>query len=156
MSALKDDEGYVVLPIIIDGYPPYNVLLEEKGAFGTSYKVRDIVAGLNFSVIKLPAGHYRWSRINFRSDHYFGIKDNGFNINVKPGVINYGGHLVIDINYRFASARYNYVNRSSSVIDELSTNYQDIYAKYSLEFAGVSPDPFIDFYRGLIDNKEEK
>ncbi|MFC4701156.1 hypothetical protein ACFO4O_13360 [Glaciecola siphonariae] len=154
LQPLAKNEGYVVIPIIIEGYVPFDVKLEETKAFGESHKVRDLESGLNFSLIKLPAGEYQWSRINFRSNHYFNLEEHDFELHVKPDVINYGGHFAIDINYRFATARYNYVNRSSSVIEKLNEHYPEIFEQYPLIFSGISPDPFIAFYNKLMRQED--
>lgn len=156
LEPLEENEAYVVIPLIVEGHIPDYIRLESTSSFGESYRAKDLVGGESFSVIKLPAGEYQWTRINMHNDRFFDLEDNNFKINVKAGVINYGGHLKVKINYRFSTAQYNYMNRSSVVMDKLKQEYPEIYGSYPLIFAGHSPDPFIAYYQQLVEEGASK
>ena len=154
IETLEKNEGYVVVPIIIRDEIPWSIRLKGKKMFGGSYTARDLSSGENFQVVKLPAGQYQWSRINLVSDFYFDLENHSFNLTVKPGVINYGGHLILNINRRFGTAQYDYVNRSSLVIEQLTDKFYTLSQQYNLEFTGHSPDPFISHYQNIIKTEQ--
>ncbi|ACA88518.1 hypothetical protein [Shewanella woodyi] len=147
LESLDENEGYVILPLVISGMLPKSITLEEASVFGNSYKVKDIKIGENFELITLPAGDYKWTKIQINKSYYFNLEEYGYDIKVNKGVVNYGGHLIIDFNAQFGTARYNYVNRSSQVIKELESCCDNLMSKYSLYFTANSEDPFIDFLK---------
>ena len=156
LTPLEQDDAYVVIPLIIEGHIPESIRLQATTIFGKSYKAKELKVGNNFSIIKLPAGEYQWNRITMYNDRFFDLDDNNFKINVRPGVINYGGHLQAKINFRFSTAQFNYMNRSSVVMDKLKESYPDIYEKYPLVFSGHFPDPFISHYKQLVEDRGSK
>lgn len=155
LEPLENDEGYLVLPVVLKGSIPDSVTIKGEGVFSDGYMFRDLTFGTNFEVIKLPAGSYKWARINVNERTYFTLKKHDFNVEVKPGVINYGGHLVIDVNLRFGTASYDYVNRSSEIIHWLQDCCSDEMSNHPLEFTSSSQDPFIDFYLNIGNGGEE-
>ncbi|WNC69929.1 hypothetical protein RI845_07270 [Thalassotalea nanhaiensis] len=150
---LGEDEGYVILPLVISGMVPESIILEDSDIFGASYKVKKLKAGENFELIILPAGEYKWSKIKVNKSYYFNLEESEFNLTVKKDKINYGGHLIIDINSQFGTANYNYVNRSSQVIKELEDCCKTLTTQYSLTFTGKSEDPYIEFYRSATTER---
>lgn len=150
LSPLADDEGYLALNIVIQSMVPESVKLESAELFGAGHLVRELKSGENFHLIKLPAGEYSWSRIQVNNSYYFNIDDQNFNVSVLPGKINYSGHLLIEIFQYYGTAYFNYVNRSSQVIDALEGCCAELSKQYPLVFTGTSPDPFIDFYHQLL------
>jgi hypothetical protein len=147
LESLGENEGYVLLPLVISGMLPESVTIEEAGVFGDSYRVRKLKAGENFELIILPVGDYKWTKIKVNESYHFNLEEHEFSLTVNKGIINYGGHLIIDINSQFGTAKYNYVNRSSQAIKELENCCKNILSKYSLSFASNSEDPFIEFLR---------
>jgi len=145
LENLSENEGYVLLPLIISGMVPESITLKEDKFFGHSYIAENLELGENFKLITLPAGDYTWTKIKINHNYYFDLDKQGFSLTVKKGVINYGGHLIVDINQMFETAKYNYVNRSSQAIDELQNCCVNLISDYSLIFSGGTEDPFIDF-----------
>jgi hypothetical protein len=156
IGPLGENEGYVILPLVVSGLIPESVTIADSNLFGNSYKVENIKGGNNFNIIRLPAGEYKWSKVRLHKSHYFNLKDKEFNLTVKSGVINYGGHLIVEINPEFGTANLNYVNRSSQIIKELEECCINLMVKYQLTFAGNSEDPFIEFYRAVIAGRVSK
>jgi hypothetical protein len=147
LASLGENEGYVLLPLVISGMLPESITIEGAGVFGDSYRVRKLKAGENFELIILPVGDYKWTKIKVNKSYHFNLEEHEFSLTVNKGIINYGGHLIIDINSQFGTAKYNYVNRSSQAIKELESCCKNILSKYSLSFASNSEDPFINFLR---------
>ena len=139
-----EKEGYVALPIIISGATPESISITGASFFDSGYKIKELVSGNNFKLITLPVGNYKWKRIKLNDSYYFNLEDLEFNISVKKGVVNYSGHLIIDINNRYATANYRYINRSSQTLEELKSCCEEIISDYPLVFTAKSQDPFID------------
>jgi hypothetical protein len=147
---LNVNEGYAILPLVISGTIPETITIEGSAVFAESYTVKRLKAGNNYELIVLPAGEYKWTKIRVNKSYYFDLEDHEFILTVRKNNINYGGHLIIDINSQFGTAKYNYVNRSSQIIKELEDCCNTIMPKYPLIFTGDSEDPFIDFYRNAV------
>lgn len=139
-----EKEGYVALPIVISGATPKSVTISGEGVFDSNYKVIELEPGENFRLITLPEGNYKWKKVKLNNNYYFNLKDLEFSVSVKKGVINYGGHLILDINDRYATVNYRYINRSSQTIEALESCCATVMSNYPLVFSAKSKDPFID------------
>ena len=147
---LKEDEGYLVLAVNIEGMIPKSLKLASKATFGSGYTMDSLAFGDNLKIIKLTAGEYTWERLKINRTYRFDLDDEAFSVNVEAGKINYSGHLLVNIYQQFETASFNYVNRSSLVFDELRNCCDALNKKYPLVFTGESQDPFIDFYSNLV------
>ena len=150
---LLPNEGYVVIKIIIKETLPESIKLKSNKFSGENYTKSDLKEGDNFELIKLPAGEYHWSRLNELNGRYFNLDEHKFSFKVVAGKINYGGHLLVDINTRFGTANFDYVNRSSTVIDQLEGCCSELLNSIPLIYTGTSVDPFIEFYQGISNKK---
>lgn len=155
-SPLDDDEGYLVMALYIDGRVPNSIKLRSQALFGRSDEMSSLKQGQNFKLVKLAAGKYSWDRINVNNVNYFDLRDQSFDITVHARKINYGGHFMVDINDRFNTATFNYVNRSSEVIDYLKNCCEALNQRYPLVFSVDSVDPFIEFYTHLTAGADNK
>jgi hypothetical protein len=150
---LSANEGYVAINIIIKQGVPESIKITSINFLGESYTKSDLKEGDNFELIKLPAGDYYWSRLNIFNGRYFNLKENKFSLKVVAGKINYGGHLLVDINQKFGTANLNYMNRSSTVIDQLDTCCSELLNAIPLIYTGTFVDPFIEFYQNISSKK---
>lgn len=150
LEKLKNKEGYVLLPLMISGATPRTVILKSQSLFGENYRFDNIKTGMNYRIIKLPVGKYKWSRIKLNSRYYFDLKDENYLVIVKENTINYSGHLAIDINDEFGTAQYKYVNRSTQAMVELNSCCSSITSLYPTIYTGDFEDPFINYYEKIL------
>jgi hypothetical protein len=150
---LLANEGYVVINIIVKDALPQSVKIKSSNFLGENYTKSDLKVGENFELIKLPEGEYYWSRLNLKNGRYFDLEDNNFTLKVIAGKINYSGHLLVDVNSKFSTGSFDYVNRSSVVIEQLESCCSELLNFITLIYTGRSVDPFIEFFQRISNEK---
>lgn len=150
---LLANEGYVVINIINNDALPQSIKIKSSNFLGVDYTKSDLKEGDNFELIKLPEGEYYWSRLKLKNGRYFNLEDHNFTLKVIAGKINYGGHLLVDVNSKFSTGSFDYVNRSSVVIEQLESYCSDLLNSITLIYTGTSVDPFIEFFQMISNEK---
>ncbi|MEM7430727.1 MAG: hypothetical protein AAF351_02190 [Pseudomonadota bacterium] len=148
-ETLGSNDGYLVVGIDISGMSYDYLAIDKRGSIGFSHKFKSetMSRGMNYRIIKLPAGTYYWRRLmgNFR---YRLILDREiFEMKVEPGKINYGGDIFI--NWRWGSSDIRMANRATSAVEYLSECCQHLLGDLPLVYARGGGDPFLDYLATL-------
>lgn len=164
IGLLGEGEGYVILAVVSTGSTPESLKLEERAFFGNSHTFRDLADGENIDLVRLPAGEYHWTRadlighvyVTFKGErreissprYHFDLDDGRFTLTVREGVINYGGHLLVDLSS--GTGYIHYVNRTSQALNALERCCNALLEKYPFVVPASYEDPFLQFYRKLV------
>ncbi len=147
--ALGEDEGLLILDVESD-VAIERILLDRAVASGP------LPAGRHVWLVRVPAGDYRWSRIEFgnkRPDaRRFELSeletDLGFEI--EPGAIHYAGQILVRQDSRWRSpSRLPWIalrNHAARAVRLLIDREPGIMAAFPIRHAGASDDPFLDHY----------
>ena len=97
---LNTDEGFLYLSVSSKDF--FSSFIIENVDTGKNLKFTKIEVGDNHALIKLKAGNYYWKRIR----HYaslglvtFKYEPDAFHFTVKPGVVNYPGTWITDLQF---------------------------------------------------------
>ena len=138
---LRPDEGYLVVAVDSDMPVRSLVIRSDDRAFADG-KLDGIGEGSTMGLYVLPAGTYRWDRLNVSWLAWNLRKDPEGRFTVEAGKINYAGDLV----YRDWVSMH-VANRSLRVLDWLDREHPRIVATHAFSYRGSYPDPFPAFYR---------
>ncbi len=103
--------------------------------------LRGIGVGRTSGLYVVPAGRYRWDRLDagWVSFRFKGEKE--YEFEVREGRINYAG----DVIYR-DFGRFHLANRGLRALDWLEDAHAGLLARHGFEYSGHYPDPFPGFY----------
>lgn len=150
---VKDGDGLLVVNISSEAFIDV-VKIERMGSLFGGASLTRLGRGDNVRLIELPAGDYRWSRIDMQYMAYLNIrKDARFQFKVEPGVINYPGDL--DIEYAGSGGRYhtNVSDRAGRAMVNLDSLYPGVRQKFPLRYQGALPDKFPEFAAAELGNQ---
>jgi len=149
---LSPDEGLLIIQIDTDA-PLSNLFLNSRSV------VRSLKPGRHIWITRVKAGAYRWSRVDFPAPGPIGSgqiivieplqirldPEDDLMFNVKPGVINYPGEVVIRAGrflYTFSAPwSLESRNHSARAIRQLKPSYESILQSFPLEYVGNEEDP---------------
>ena len=158
IDELEPGQGYILVALNIEaGYIPSRVTLSGDGFF-SRLQFKNLAGYNNYWLVPAQAGTYTWDRVYLDKRNYLNIADNEFSIEVKEGVINYGGHLSLytEMNaYRtqlLGGARTYFNNRSARAYEYLSINHKPLLDKYPLSYSGEYADHFFNYVTQLEQN----
>lgn len=158
-KGLKDDEGLAILVLDIN-FRIAKVSLAKEGKLFPVYSLKKPKQGKSIRIIKLKAGKYYWKEGVGYSDKYiynFEMKKEDTIFEVKAGKMNYPGSLEFR-GWREKGEivfQYNLVNNSTQILDELTTQFESLVAKYPLIYSGSNPDPFLEYQENLKNENNQ-
>ncbi|MEP6882625.1 MAG: prolyl oligopeptidase family serine peptidase [Dokdonella sp.] len=149
---LKANEALLVVAIDT-GMPLEAAFMSEEGAVLNSRVLKHIAAGRTFQLLRVPAGRYGWHSLrigdwahsSFWYTYQLSNKKEGY-FDVRPGVINYGGDLVVrprDVRH----ATIYMSNRGLPAIDWLEAQHPQLASQREFVYSGHYQDPFPAFYQ---------
>ena len=154
---LAADEGYLYLSL--ESHDIFaDVILDRVGS-GKALKFEDVQQGSNHALIKLKAGTYYWKVFKYfslKERVQFKFKEDEYHFEVKPGIINYPGTWIVDIE------RVDRRRASISLKNENKFSYESFYYQRSLKkhlpdhdlvYQGVTEDMYA---KHLLELKQKK
>ncbi|MBB5207386.1 alpha/beta hydrolase family protein [Chiayiivirga flava] len=145
---LKDGEA--LLAIAVDSSTPVQeVRIKREGFALNAGKLRDSQNGRSMQLYALPAGRYRWDRVRLFGLRYRLGDDEEFAFDVRPGVINYPGDLVVRPRGWFHAVMH-VANRGLQAMDWLDAHHPALSAAVPFVYTGHYGDPFPAAYRAAI------
>jgi dipeptidyl aminopeptidase/acylaminoacyl peptidase len=152
IPTLKADEGFLLIALDTE-FPVETSFMHEKGALLTSRVLENAKAGHTLRLLRVPAGRYGWHslRIGDWAHHdgwaTFNISGNEeLYFDVRPGVINYGGDLIVRSKDR-SRALFHLANHGLPAIDWLDSTFPELAKRFAFVYSGHYADPFPEFYR---------
>jgi dipeptidyl aminopeptidase/acylaminoacyl peptidase len=142
---LREGEG-LVLVAVDSSVPVHAVRVSRNGRQFGAGVMRDLPAGLSFTLYVAPAGEYAFREVDLVYRWRLSLRDDPeFRFRVSAGEITYPGELL----YRPRTlwiAEVDIANRALAAIDWLEREHPDVYRRYPLAYSGHYPDPFPAFY----------
>jgi dipeptidyl aminopeptidase/acylaminoacyl peptidase len=143
---LKPGEG--LLAVDIDAVGVISAAkLDRIGSLFGGTTITDLHWGTNVRLIALPAGAYRWSRLDLIvSQTYLRLPDDpAYRVKIEAGVLNYAGDLNLSpsgsgLNYNVAM-----VDHAARMMVRLDHDFPGLRRKFVLRYQGLLPDPFPQF-----------
>lgn len=151
---LQQGSGLLVVEVEALG-PISAVRIEPIGGMFGGRTLNRLQSGTNIRVIELPAGEYRWARVDF-ADQAFrqAVHDEArFRFRVEAGVINYPGDLSIT---PVANSRRHLVtvtNRAARMLVYLDREFPGTRRRYPMRYQGAFPDRFLSFAAGELGDQ---
>ena len=142
---LEPDEGLLVIGVDTPIDLKY-LRVKRNGAWFDAGSLRSMKAGLTSQLYVVPEGKYRWDEVSVGYFRFVMGDDEEYAFDVKPGVINYPGHLVFRPRGDF-HALLHVTNRGLLSLDWLQQQHPTLIAEHELAYAGHYPDPFPAAYR---------
>ena len=142
---VKDGNGLLAVDINTANAYVNVVKIERVGSLFGGTSLTGLGLGDNVRLVELPAGTYRWSRVDMNGAYLHIRDDERFQFKVEPGVINYPGDL--DIEYTGSGNRYytTVSDRAGRAMSNLDTMYPGVRHKFPLRYQGALPDGFPEF-----------
>ena len=140
--ALINGQGYLLLDI--ESQRPIAEL-----QLSSNFSIKDIQPGKTQKLIPLNAGSYQWQMLS--APHFdlpFRLKlsdDKRWSFIIKPGSINYIGHLIVMEQRGFRSIDARLVSRSTLADQTLLQLYPQA-AQFPFRYAGYLRDDFPDYF----------
>lgn len=133
---LGPEEGALAL---INHSPINNVVLvfRKKGALGAVVESGTFSPGVQFRLVRMPAGEYEVDAIvasGMRFDY------SGLHFIIKPGVINYVGDSFIDVTSRPGYIWARFVDTQDRFDNYFAQRFPDIAKRYKVEMAVKNTD----------------
>lgn len=125
------------------------VRIERDGFALNAGKLRRIEPGRSMQLYAVPVGRYRWDRARIFGWLFRLSDDEEYYFDVKPGVINYPGDLVVRPR-GFFSALFHIANRGLLAMDWLDANHPALAKSLPFAYSGHYADPFPAFYRNAL------
>lgn len=139
IHTLSKNEGYLLVGVDSDT-DLHQIRISGKRKFNISPELLD--RGVNYKLMVMAAGNYTVFSIKPNERYQFRLSKDELNFTVRPGAINYGGHL----NYRGfgggSSAHIELINRSSVVAEYLEKNYPKLLTEIPVVYTGIGQDSF--------------
>lgn len=158
---LESDEGLLVVAVDTN-FPIEASFMREERALLSSRVLEEIGKGRTSRLLRVPAGRYGWHslRIGNWAQHWgsasFDLTDNKeFYFDVRPGVITYGGDLVVRGKDR-SRAYFHQTNRGLLALDWLDATFPKLAKRYEFKYSGHYADPFPAFYREAQEKAGER
>jgi len=157
---LRPDEG--ILVVEVDSNRALTRLgIEALGRLRTRTFISDLAAGRRAKLLVLPAGRYRWSRVEMQGvtygrRHYPATwilenEEPHWEFEVAAGVVNYPGVLVLVRNGDDTLRAYT-LNRSGQLVETLAEQESGLMSAFPIVYSGRGRDDFLEFYSKRIAN----
>ncbi|MFZ5638677.1 MAG: alpha/beta hydrolase family protein [Pseudomonadota bacterium] len=147
LPKLDADEGLLVLAV--DSNKPLRMVRISRDGVNLDVRtMRGVEKGQSARLYVVPAGRYRWTSVGYLGDYKIS-KDPEFAFEVKPGVLNYPGHLVFRSTGWF-SALVHVSNRGLVALDWLDKTHPALARAQRFAYTGHYPDPFPAIYREAL------
>ncbi len=146
---LRADEGLLVVSSNSGG--PYSALFLESISGGHGGRIYGAEAGRTVRLVKVKAGTYRYSRLEFWEGRRF-LRLTDFPLgtfDIKPGMINYPGTLQIEW-FGFGRIAVSLVNQAALDIADDMANLRPAFRGLRARYAGGTPDPFLELLSDFI------
>ncbi|QBB69867.1 S9 family peptidase [Pseudolysobacter antarcticus] len=143
---LKPGNGLLAVDIDITGFAS-SVKIDRVGSLFGGELFTKLHGGDNVLLVEMPAGDYRWSRIELAPlNMYLRVRDDPrFHIKINPGVVNYVGDLQVAPSGIGSGFNINTVNRAARMLVSLDRFYPGLWRKFSMRYEGGLPDRFPQF-----------
>jgi len=155
-ASIDLQQGSGLLVVEVEALGPISaVRIEPIGSMFGGRTLNHLQSGANVRVIELPAGEYRWARVDF-ADQAFrqAVHDEArFRFKVEAGVINYAGDLCIT---PLANSRRHLVtvtNRAARMLVHLDREFPGVRRRYPMRYQGAFPDRFLAFAAGELGDQ---
>jgi hypothetical protein len=163
---LAEDEGLLV--VHVDSDAPLELL-----AAGDVAVVEDLAKGRYVWIVRLKSGRYAWTQIAFAPGEItpevarrcirdrvarinplrdlYGVDRTEFEFDVKPGMLNYAGELILRVDYHsYCKVAYRMTirnrNHSAMALRSLLATHPAYLEALPIRHAGRSGDGFLEFY----------
>ena len=145
-ASIDLQQGSGLLVVEVEALGPISaVRIEPIGGMFGGRTLNRLQSGTNIRVIELPAGEYRWARVDF-ADQAFrqAVRDEArFRFRVEAGVINYPGDLCIT---PVAKSRHGDRDQSCGHACWFSDReFPGARRRYPMRYQGAFPDRFLPF-----------
>jgi len=136
----------------------------DKLWLGNGIAVDRIPAGGSLRLVILPAGAYRWSRIDLASGvpgYRYWIqmrRDPHWEFRVEAGAMCYAGALLLEHDSGPGRAQRLFpriVNRSSTMLDLLERKHPELLLRHPLRYTGRGRDDFLSAYQTVVRGLRE-
>ena len=123
---------------------------------------RHIQSGRSLRFVEVPAGEYRWARVDIVDVRYLHTyveldrdKERRYTFTVKPGVINYPGDFVVE-NDLDNLDRYHMqlVDRSALLLKAMTADQLQMAGRVGLQYVGPGSDDFLNQYKTLLTGSD--
>ncbi len=149
---LSGDEGYLFVAFSMKHIAVRTISVDGGGSMFYAYDFmgKDMKPGMNYKIVKLPAGDYYWRKVQMEDKSFFNFDKTKFPFTVKAGHINYAG-LFSGEAVGGKTAAFTLKNRATAAIEYLESCCKELTAKYPVRYGGNSEDPFLTYYFSLPD-----
>ena len=148
-TAMSLPAGSGLLAVDVDAIASISaVRIDRIGSMFGGTTLTGLAGGTNIRLIELPAGDYRWSRVDLPGKlRYLRVRDDArFHFRIEAGTITYAGDLCVTSatggSERFAIS---VTNRAARMLVHLDRNWPGARKSYPLRYQGSSPDRFLQF-----------
>jgi len=134
------------------------LLLVGPGKSPATHSLEKLPSGRHVHLVVLPAGEYRWIRIElpgwiFRGRMYpvrWDLDDTGdWHLAVRAGEVNYPGALILRRS-AWSYLSYRVLNRSGELLGSLEDLFPDLLSQYPVRYGGKERDDFLGFYHSEL------
>lgn len=136
------------------------LMIEPTGRFSSSVSLTNLAGGRRARLLVLPAGTYRWSEIDMTGNLTVNRRpypmtwiadahDEHWRFEVRPGVVNYPGMLVLS-RVEVTGLRMYTLNRSAQLVQTIREIGGGLLADRPIVYTGRGRDDFLEFYASRI------
>ncbi len=143
---LKPVDGLLAVDVDAAGLIS-GVKIDRIGALLGGTTLTKLHWGTNVRLIALPAGDYRWSRIDLSSvGLYLRVRDDQrFHFKIEPGVVNYAGDFNVTPVGDGLSYNLDVLDHATRMMAHLDRDFPGVRRRFSLRYQGKFPDRFPQF-----------
>jgi hypothetical protein len=125
------------------------------------HSLEKLPSGRHVHLVTLPAGEYRWSRIELPGSTFRGrmypvfwdlANSEEWRLSVRAGQVNYPGALILRRS-AWSYLSYRLLNRSGELLDSLEELFPDLLSQYPVRYAGSERDDFLGFYHSELQSR---
>ena len=156
---LEPEQGILVVEVEASE-TVLRLLIEPASRLSGSVSLTNLAAGRRAKLLVLPAGTYRWTEIDLQG--YITVNDRTYpmtwvtddddahwQFEVRPGVVNYPGLLVLSrVGPR--GLRMYTLNRSAQLVQTLREAGSGLLTERPIVYSGRGRDDFLEFYAAQI------
>lgn len=147
-----NEQGYLLIGLV------NNYSLDALYIWGeTDLKLtrKDLSAGENYLLIPVPAGQYSIGQIDYNGFIRTKLKDDIWQFTIKPGHINYIGHLTVNRPvFWFLANDIELKNQAVGALKYMDTYFPKLLQERSLIYAGPGQDSFYEYIEQLEASDE--
>lgn len=148
LPKLRADQGFLLLAVDTP-MKMHSATVNEPGRILGAANLRKLEAGSTHALYLVDAGRLAWTEVRPYFNWKLKLTDSeSFSFEVRPGVINYPGDLVVDTKGPWVSDLGLY-NRSLPALQWLQTHHPQLLAAHELQYRGHYPDPYPAWYLTL-------